>query len=402
MLRPVIAAFIISAVLGSVPAGAQQTASYKGFTTFKNVVPDIDFYASNRQAIAAYEKPAGETIEKLKTLFGQNLPKGAIFVCSSLEQKDAVYEPKVLKMGYGWSLTIVTTAVRAQEMLARIKSQMGDDIPAEIKERIQRMQPEMMATQEKQTVANMSQQLAYAITRTMFAKDLQYRSSRLDDMGKSPLPDWLDIGIAAYASGVNSNLSFLQQNMDQTFPIEDVLSMSRPFMASSGQNGNGGGRGRTGGGEGSQSFSQGNFGGRGTGGFPGGNMGGFPGGNMGGFPGGGTGGFPGGGTGGFPGGGMGGAGQGSMGGSNRQGGQRGGMPREIPKDEQDRMLFDGQSSTFFSFMLNRVGIAKMQELIKQVLEGKETREYITKPDVLGEDFEKIEADWVAWVKTLKP
>jgi hypothetical protein len=105
--------------------------------------------------------------------------------------------------------------------------------------------------------------------------------------------------------------------------------------------------------------------------------------------------------GGFSGAGMGAPGQGGQSGPGRQGGQRNGMQREIPKDEQDRMLFDGQSSTFFSYMLSRVGIEKMQELIRQIQEGKESRDYIVRPDVLGDDFEKIEADWVAWVKTLK-
>ena len=98
-------------------------------------------------------------------------------------------------------------------------------------------------------------------------------------------------------------------------------------------------------------------------------------------------------AGGFPGGGMSGAGG--------QGGMRGGMQRTLPKDEQDRMLFDGQASTFFAYMLERAGTDKMRELIGQVREGKESRDYIAKPDVLGPDFQKIEADWAAWVKTQK-
>ena len=115
------------------------------------------------------------------------------------------------------------------------------------------MQPEMMANAQKETISSVAQQIAYAVIQTLLNKELQYRSSRLEDMGKSPLPDWLDIGIASYASGVNTALSYLKQNMEQTFPIEDVLSMARPFVASaSGQNGGGGG-GRSGGG---------NFGGR--------------------------------------------------------------------------------------------------------------------------------------------
>jgi hypothetical protein len=383
--RPIIAALVLTTAFSVSLANAQQTASFKSFTAFRNVVPDIDFFASSRQAIAPYEKPAGEAIAKLKQLFGANLPKGAIFICSTQVQKDAVYEPKVLRSGYSWSLTAETPEVRAQAMLARIKSQMGNDVPAEVRDRIQKMQPEMMANAQKDTVTLITQQIAYAVIQTQLDKELQYRSSRLDDMGKSPLPDWLDIGIASYVSGVNTALSYLKQNMDQTFPIEDVLSMARPFVASaSGQNGGGGG-GRSGGG---------NFGGAAGGGMPGGGQGGFPGGGrgMGGFSGGGPGGFPGGGQGGFPGG---------FGGEGGQRGQRGGQQRQMSKDEQDRTIFDGQALTLFSFLLEKIGIDKVKELIKQAQEGKETREYLSRPDVLGSDFEKIEEAWTAWVKAQK-
>jgi hypothetical protein len=378
MVRPIIAAFLLLATFGIGSANAQQPVAFKNFASFRGIVPGIDFYASNRQIVSPYEKPASEAVARLRKLFGENLPKGAIFVCSTLEQKDAVYEPKVLKSGYGWSLTAVTSAVRMQEIQARIKAQMGGQIPAEFLDRMKKMPQDMASSAEKQIVTTVTQQIAYAILQTMLDQDLQYRSSRLDDMSKSPLPDWLDIGIASYASGGNSNVSFLQQNMEQTFPIEDVLSMARPFVASSsGQNGgggNGGGMPRFGGSNG------------GSGGMPNGGAGGVGGRSMGGFPGGGMGGFGGGGFNGPPGG---------------QGGQRGGSQRVMPKDEQDRMLFDSQSSTFFSYMLEKIGIEKMKELVKEAVSGKESREYISKPDVLGSDFEKIESDWVAWVKNQK-
>jgi hypothetical protein len=370
MVRPIITVFILIAVFGVNSANSQQLATFKNFTAFRDLAPGIDFFASNRQVVAPYEKPAGEAIAKLKSLLGASLPKGAIFVCSTLEQKDAVYEPKVLKMGYGWTLTAVTAAVRSQEMLARIKAQMGGEVPAEIMDRIQKMPPEMMATAEKQMVASVTQQIAYAVLQTTFAKDLQFRSSRLDDMGKSPLPDWLDIGIGLYVSGSDSALTYLKQNMDQSFPLEDILSMARPFVASSSQNGGGpgggGGMGRMGGSSGGAPGGMPGFSGRGMGGFGGGAMGG---------------------------------GMSGPGGSS--GGMRGGMQRTLPKDEQDRMLFDGQASTFFAYMLEKAGTDRMRELIKQVGEGKESRDYIAKPDVLGSDFAKIEADWAAWIKARK-
>lgn len=363
MVRPIITAVVILATLSLDAAGAQQAITFKNFQRFERIVTGIDFFASSRQQIAPFEKPVAEARTKLETLLGGPLPKGALFICSSIDQKDSIYEPKILKAGYSWIVTATTAEARAQEMLARIKAQMGREITAEMLDRMRNRSTEMTANMEKQLVSSTLQQISYAVLQTMLAKDLQYRSSRLDDMGKSPLPDWLDIGIASYAAGINLNASYLQQHMDETFPIEDILSMARPFVASStDQSGGGGGgfMGRSGGNNdggppsGFQGFPQGNFGGRGMGGFGGG------------------------------------------------GGQRGGGQRNMPKDEQDRMLFDGQASTFFSYMVQKVGIEKIKELIVQTREGKESREYITLPEVLGPDFEKIEEDWTGWAKALKP
>ncbi len=387
MIRPIIAALMIFAMLGANAGSAEQKISFKNFTSFENLVPGIDFFASNRNIIAPYEKPAADTIAKLKILLGENLPKGAVFVCSTLAQKDSIYEPMVLKRGYGWTLTAITAEVRSQEMMERMKSQMGGEIPAEILDRLKGRMAEMSAEAEKQLAITTSQQIAYAVLQSKLSKDIQFRSSRLDDMTKSPLPDWLDIGIAAYASGVDSNLAYLQQHMDQTFPIEDVLTMARPFVASSFD--------RLGGGGGGSGMSR---SGRGGGGESSGGQG-FPSGGMGGM------------SQGFPQGGFGGMSQGSgspgssgmrtQGSSGGSGGSRGGGQRNIPKDEQDRMLFDGQSSTFFSFLLEKVGIEKIKELIRVVLEGTEGRDFVAHPGVLGPNFDKIEAEWANWVKTLK-
>ena len=68
--RPIIAALVLTAAFSVCLANAQQPASFKSFTAFRNVVPDIDFFASSRQAIAPYEKPAGESIAKLNTRLG--------------------------------------------------------------------------------------------------------------------------------------------------------------------------------------------------------------------------------------------------------------------------------------------------------------------------------------------
>jgi hypothetical protein len=427
MIRSFFAAFILIATLGANLGNAQQAIQFKNFTSFKQLAPGVDFYASNRQAVAPYEKPASAAIAKLRDLFGVDLPKGAIFICSTLAQKDAVYEPRVIKAGYSWSLTVITADVKAQEMMARMKSMMGANMPADAMAQMKSMQSNMMADMEKQQVMTTIQQISYAVVQTLLVKDLQYRSSRLDDMGKSPLPDWLDIAIASYAADSKSSTVYLQQNIDQTFPLEDILTMARPFVSSSqggggsmrsggGPGGGGGFGGMPPGGFGGQGMPSGGFGGGGFGGqgMPTGGGGGFGGMPPGGFGGQGMpqGGFSGRGmpSGGFGDGGFGGQGmpqsnggaRGQAGaGASPNGGQRGGGQRTFQKDEQDRALFDGQASTFFSYLIDKAGIEKVKELIRQAREGKESREYISKPEVLGSDFGKIEEEWAAWVKSLK-
>ncbi len=389
MARPILTAIFLILFLFPYAIQAQQPDQYKSFNRFSGAVPGIDFFASKRQSVSPYEQPAAETVRKLQTLLGEELPKGAIFVCSSLEQKDSIYEPIILKMGYKWVLTVETPEVAAEEMMARIKSRMGDDIPAEIMDRFKSRQPDMMTSAEGRLVDETTRRIAYAILQTSFAKNLRYRSSRLNDMGKSPLPDWLDIGIGAYVTGNDPNLNYLQENMEQTFPLEDILTMSRPFVASTflqTQNSNGGGgmsgsRGGRSGMDGGQGFPSGGFGGMPQGGFPQGGFGGMPSSDG-------------------PPAGFGGGGQGFPGGS---GGSRGGMQRTIPKDEQDQMIFDGQSSTFFTFLLEKVGIEKVRELIRAINnEDVEARDFIARPDMLGDDYGKIEEEWIEWVGKLKP
>ena len=246
---------VFALAFGSAEADAQQAVSFKNFSSFKNLVPGVDFYASRRQLVTPYEKPISETVARLQTLLGKDLPKGAIFICSTLEQKDSIYEPKVLKSGYGWTLAASTPEVSMQERMERMKSQMGGEIPEEFKSRIEEFQsqmnnlpPEMMAEAEKQSVDTVNQQISHAVLWALLAPRSQFRSSRLGDMGKSPLPDWLDIGIAAYASGKSPDESFLLENIDQTFSLEDIFLMSRPFVASSVSGSGGSFRGGGGGG----------------------------------------------------------------------------------------------------------------------------------------------------------
>ena len=412
MVRPIIAVVILLVAFNAALVGAQESVSFKNFNSFKQVVPGVDFYASNRQEVTPYEKPVADGISRLKSLLGDNLPKGAIFICSTLAQKDSVFEPKVLKSGYSWTLTAITPQARMQEQLARMKSQMGTQISPEMLDRIK----SRMSDTTSQTAVNaVVQQVAYAVLQTSLNKELQYRSSRVDDVKKSPLPDWLDIGIVAYASGVMTNLSYLQQHVDETFPLDDVLSMSRPFVGSSAADqGRGGGMGRGGNGNSGGSpegMPAGGFsadtGGMPAGGF-GGNTGGMPaggfGGNTGGMPAGGFGGAPDSGrSGGTPSVRSGGASGGGRGSGNfgASGGQRGGMQRNLSKDEQDRNLFDGQASTFFAYLVDKIGLEKVKKLIKEVQEDKSCYEYLTQADVFGNGYAKVEDDWTSWVKTLQ-
>ena len=389
MARSVLSLLIVVMLFLPHSIEAQEATSYKSFTKYSGLVPGVDFFASKKQLASPYEKPIAQVVARLKTLLDKPLPKGSVFICSTLEQKDSIYEPMILKMGYAWTLSIDSPEIQAELMMERIRSRMGDDIPAELLEQFRNRQPSMMASAENRMVQDTARRVSYAIIQTTFAKNLKYRSSRLNDMGKSPLPDWLDIGITAYATGEDPNLSYLLQNMEQTFPIEDVLTMSRPFVASTflQNNGSGGGRGSFGPGGGNpgdmgggQGFPSGGFSGMGQGGFP-------------------QGGFSGMGQGSFPQGGFGGRSGGSQGGME---GQRGSRQRTIPKDEQDEMIFDGESSTFFAFLLEKVGIEKVRELINAVQEGVEGRDFIAREDMLGGDYRIIEDEWTDWIQKLEP
>ena len=344
---------LLVAVLGADAANAQDAVSFKNFTTFQNIVPGVDFFASNRQTITPYEVATAEAISKLKGLFDEDLPKGAIFICSNLAQKDSLYEPIVLRRGYKWVLISETPEVRMQEAMERIRARIGDNIPEEFRNRLNNPPQGMLANAESQAADAMARDIAYAVLQSMInGENFNYRSSRVGDVGKSPLPDWLDVSIAAYASNSKNAVRYMRNNMDQTFPIEDIIAMSRPFVGSLAEQSGGGSPG------GGQVMIQMN----GNGSPDGGGMG-----------------------------------QGRP--KAKSGGSSGDGPpqREMSKAEQDQMLFDGQAITFFDFYLEKFGIGKMKELIQFVRQGKETLDYIIQPDVLGSSLTKIENDWAEWL-----
>ena len=164
-------------------ANAQQAVSFKNFSSFRKLVTGVDFFASGRQLVTPFVDPTSETMARIQELLGTDLPEGAVFICSTLEQKDSIYEPKVLRAGYGWTLAVDTPEVRMQEMMDRMKSQMGGEIPEEFLSRMNNMPPEMMAGAEKQMADTVNQQMVHAVLWAFFAPDSQFRSSRLDDVG---------------------------------------------------------------------------------------------------------------------------------------------------------------------------------------------------------------------------
>jgi len=73
----------------------------------------------------------------------------------------------------------------------------------------------------------------------------------------------------------------------------------------------------------------------------------------------------------------------------------------MPKEVQDRMMFDTQAATFFNYLVQKAGVEKVKELIQWDREGKDLVEFVTQPDVFGPDLEKTEKEWQAWVKSQK-
>src|SRR5262249_16286243 len=113
-------AFSCLIVLGAV--SSQDDSFSKTFKKFKDVIPGVDFFAGREGERAPFEKPITEAREKLAVFLGDDLAKGAIVVCSQLEQKDFVNEIKLVRTGYRWVLIQLTPEAANQQMLANMKS----------------------------------------------------------------------------------------------------------------------------------------------------------------------------------------------------------------------------------------------------------------------------------------
>ncbi len=353
-----IGCFAGCAVLSVGLCSAQSSSFQKNFTLIRDVAPGIDFYAKAKSDTASFEKPVRDARQKLADLIHKEPARGAIVICSTMEQKDSVQEKAVLKLGYSWVLIQLTPEANTQQMIAAIKARLGSMAPPGLVDMMQKRSPEQKAADDARMIGPMVQRMCFALLDTTLLPEKEFKSSRLDDLSRSPLADWLDLGVAWYASGAGLNIRFLQERLDEGFPLEDVLSMPRPFVAPQGDSGPGGGQvviragpGMAGGGQ-SPSNSPDGDGARG-------------------------------------------AGRGA-------GGRGGPMAMSLPKDVQDRMIFDSQAASFFSFLVQKLGIEKVKSLVQGNLQGKISQELLSQPDFLGADIDKTENEWRSWVMALKP
>lgn len=391
----------ISLMLFAGVALAQENAYLKNFKLFKEIAPGVDFYAANQNDITPFVKPVVDARKKLSDYLGVDLARGAIFVCSNLKQKDAVYDSRTFKLGYKWYLIQLTPEAQREDRQARMQAVaaaaaalgQGDQAGGQngrsggrgggqdqAGNRQRGTQNQQGTTgqrggqtagqrgagpggQEARAAVTLATQMGYASLMMTFAPEKPYRLSRIDDLGRSPLVDWLDVSLVADATGTGTaNLRFLQDRIDEAFPLDDVLIMNRPFVA---QQDSGGGGGGMGGGGGQTMVIMGG-GGAGMQGPGGANV------TFG----------------------------GNQGTASPQGGGRGGAGRVLPKDQQDRMLFDAQASSFLYYLREKAGIEKVQEVVRRSIKGEESLNVVQ--EFLGKDFDKVERDWQAWLKTQKP
>lgn len=373
---------------------AQENPFTKNFKLFKDVTPGVDFYASNQSDIEPFVKPVSGVRKEIASYLGTDLTKGAIFVCSTVAQNDSVYDVRAFKLGYKWYLIQLTPEAQREQRQARQQAmaaqaaqagQSGDQAGrgGQGGQRTGQGQggqrggqdqaggrggqrgglgsqsPDMRAAQMARAATSIATSVGYASVMTTLNPDKPYRVSRLDDMSRSPLVDWLDIGLVAHAMGNwAANLKFLQDHLEETFALDDVLAMNRPFVAQQMDSSGGGGGG-------SRGVDPGAAQAMGSGGNPGI---------------------------------MATGGGGGQGGGGGRGGA--GAARVLPKDQQDRLLFDAQAATFFAYLIEKAGADKAKNVVQQNMKGTEALTVVQ--SYLGSDLEKVEQEWLTWIKAQKP
>jgi hypothetical protein len=359
-------------------AAAQKAAPVdsfqKSFTKFAGIVPGVDFYASDRALVTPFTKPIADGLERLKSVLGPNLTPGALVICQTVAQRDAVAEERVLKYGYKWILVQLTAQAEQEQQLEMVKARMGGQIPPELLARFQQQRtPEQNAAALSRTATNLVVRLSSAVLQTLLSPERRYSSSRLDDHSRSPLYDWLDVGIGRYAAdNAMASVRWTQDHIEDVFAVEDLIQMNRPYVLPDSIGGNssrGGGGGAGGGGSnGTRVVTMGGAGGSGGGGTP-----------------------------------AGGASQGASGSGAATGGGRGGGRGDsnLPKEVLDRQNFDNQSALFFTYLIEKLGIDKIRQLVQINREEKNLAQTIVSPEFLGKSFDDIEKDFMGWIKAQK-
>ena len=143
---------------------AQENLFSRNFTLFPGLVQGVDFFATSQNQVKAFEKPIADARQRLQQFLGDDLAPGAVFICSSV--------------------ITLTPDVGVQQSIQRMKSRMEDgQIPPEMLNRIRQRASGL----ESRMVETTALHLGYAILTTTLNPDKEFRTSRLEDMNRSPL-----------------------------------------------------------------------------------------------------------------------------------------------------------------------------------------------------------------------
>ena len=370
----VLQVFSQSNTSSSTPIKPGSGPSQKTLLTFSGLIPGVDMFSSEKELLKPFVSPLTEGMIRLKELMGTDLPKGAFILCNSVAEKDSVSDERYIRQGYRWIITELTPEATRQQRLEMMKARFaaqGQPIPEQMIARFASSDP-------KENERNLLRQTSRVVSRASLAAvsmllqpDKAFRSSRIEDLSRSPLGDWLDVGISNYVSrNTLAAVGWTKQRIEEVYSLEDLFQMNEPFVVSSVSSGTGGvgrGNGASGGGagDGSSGNSRGNPAGA-TGAIP--EMRIFSAGSAGGDSGG-------------------------------PGGGRGRM--QMPQEMIDKMNFDNQSTLVFAYFMETLGSEKMKDLIKLSREGKEVGPILEKAEYFGKALAEIEKNWLEWVKAQK-
>jgi hypothetical protein len=73
----------------------------------------------------------------------------------------------------------------------------------------------------------------------------------------------------------------------------------------------------------------------------------------------------------------------------------------LSKDAQDRMMYDAEASSFFSYLVARAGLEKVKEIVNQSMKVKDSLDVLSQSGAVDKDFEKVEQAWQSWLKEQK-